>query len=305
MDEDKVNELKSRIEDHQKEITKQKMDISQAEKKIAENKEKLGILETRLDTMQPNDPANGYVFFVSEEKKHETGLDESTRHIADKIADIMKLKKDVLFNMLTEGYHTIKIAKKGSDYSKSDLYKNTSELTEEQIEQIKKDYIDQTAMQKTIKSIDIDGKFSLDEDGDITYTGSLNWHQLVSKMIKKGFEQDPEFDKAAGSNSYEKESVEETIDEVTDEDFKGLDDSSESTVEVDNGYQTQELLTYDEPTDVILWSAPDTANYSDADVTLTDDFYGLNIRVGGKRKDDIYFETAGFASATTFAEYEK
>lgn len=305
MNEDKVNELKSRIEDHQKEINKQKMDISQAEKKISENKEKLGILETRLDTMQPNEPANGYVFFVSEEKKHDTGLDESTRHIADKIADIMKLKKDVLFNMLTEGYHTIKIAKKGSDYSKSDLYKNASELTEEQIEQIKKDYIDQTAMQKTIKSIDIDGKFSLDEDGDITYTGSLNWHQLVSKMIKKGFEQDPEFDKAAGSNSYEKESVEETIDEVTDEDFKDLDDSSESTVDVDNEYQTQELLTYDEPTDVILWSAPDTANYSDADVTLTDDFYGLDIRIGGKKKEDIYFETAGFASATTFAEYEK
>ena len=80
--------------------------------------------------------------------------------------------------------------------------------------------------------------------------------------------------------------------------------TEESTIEVDNGYQTQELLTYDEPTDVILWS-PDTAHYSDADVTLTDDFYGLDIRVGGKRKDDIYFETAGFASATTFAEYEK
>ena len=305
MNEDKVNELKSRIEDHQKEISKQKMDINHAEKKIAENKEKLGILETRLDTMQPNEEPNGYVFFVSEEKKHDTGLDESSRHIADKIADIMKLKKDVLFNMLTEGYHTIKIAKKGSDYSKSDLNKNASELTEEQIEQIKKDYIDQSSMQKTIQSIDIDGKFSLDEDGDITYTGSLNWHQLVSKMIKKGFEQDPEFDKAAGSNSYEKDSVEETTDEVTDEDFKGLDDSTESTIEVDNGYQAQELLTYDEPTDVILWSAPDTAHYSDADVTLTDDFYGLDIRVGGKRKDDIYFETAGFASATTFAEYEK
>lgn len=260
MNEDKVNELKSRIEDHQKEISKQKMDINHAEKKISENKEKLGILETRLDTMQPNEEPNGYVFFVSEEKKHDTGLDESTRHIADKIADIMKLKKDVLFNMLTEGYHTIKIAKKGSDYSKSDLNKNTSELTEEELDQIKKDYIDQSSMQKTIKSIDIDGKFSLDEDGDISYTGSLNWHQLVAKMIKKGFEQDPEFDKAAGSNSYEKESVEETTDEVTDEDFKDLNDSSESTIEVDNGYQTQELLTYDEPTDVILWSAPDTAH---------------------------------------------
>ena len=306
MNEDKVNELKSRIEDHQKEISKQKMDINHAEKKIAENKEKLGILETRLDTMQPNEEPNGYVFFVSEEKKHDTGLDESSRHIADKIADIMKLKKDVLFNMLTEGYHTIKIAKKGSDYSKSDLNKNTSELTEEELDQIKKDYIDQTSMHKDISSIDIDGKFSLDEDGDITYTGSLNWHQLVAKLIKKGFEQDPEFDKAAGSNSYEKESSDEETTEVTDEDFKGLDDSTkESTIEIDNGYQTQELLTYDEPTDVILWSAPDTAHYSDADVTLTDDFYGLDIRVGGQKKDDIYFETAGFASATTFKEYEK
>jgi hypothetical protein len=199
------------------------MDIKHADSKIVENKEKLGILETRLDTMQPNEPSNGYVFFVSEEKKHDTGLDESTRHIADKIADIMKLKKDVLFNMLTEGYNVIKIAKKGSDYSKDYLNKSTEELTEDELDQIKKDFIELNTIQKSIKSIDIDGKFSLDEDGDITYTGSLNWHQLVAKLIKKGFEQDPEFDKAAGSNSYEKESTDEETTEVTDEDLKGLD----------------------------------------------------------------------------------
>jgi hypothetical protein len=222
MNEDKVNELKSRIEDHHKEIIKQKMDIKQAESKIEENKEKLGILETRLDTMNPSEDPNGYVFFVSEEKKHDTGLDESSRHIADKIADIMKLKKEVLFKMLTEGYHTIKIAKKGSDYSKSDLDKNTSDLTEEELDQIKKDYIEQSSIQKDISSIDIDGKFILDDEGDISYSGSLSWHQLVAKLIKRGFEQDPEFDKAAGSNSYEKESVEETI-EATDEDLQGLD----------------------------------------------------------------------------------
>jgi hypothetical protein len=304
MNEDKVNELKSRIEDHQKEINKFKMDVKQAESKITENKEKLGILETRLDTMQPNEPSNGYVFFVSEEKKHDTGLDESTRHIADKIADIMKLKKDVLFNMLTEGYNVIKIAKKGSDYSKEYLDKNTSELTEEELDQIKKDFIELSTVKNSIKSIDIDGKFNLNDEGDITYSGTLNWHQLVAKMIKKGFEQDPDFDKAAGSNSYEKEEViEETSDEVTDEDFKGLESSEEVTV--DNGYQTQKLLTYDEPTDVILWSAPDTAHYSDADITITDDYAGLDIRVGGQQRNDIYFETAGFASATTFKEYEK
>lgn len=302
MNEDKINELKSRIDDHQKEISKQKMDIKQSEKKIEENKENLRILETRLDTMQPNDPLNGYVFFVSEEKKHDTGLDESTRHIADKIADIMKLKKDVLFDMLTEGYHTIKIAKKGSDYSKSDLDKNTSELSKEELEQIKKDYLDLVSMQKTIKSIDIDGKFDLDENGDITYSGSLNWHQLVAKLIKKGFEQDPEFDKAAGSNSYEKEEV---TNELENNDSDSLDDETETKTEVNSGYQTQVLLTYNEPTDVILWSAPDTANYSNADLTLTDDFFGLDLRVDGKRRDDIYFETAGFVSATTFKDYEK
>jgi len=301
MNEDKVNELKSRIEDHQKEINKFKMDAKQAESKITENKEKLRILETRLDTMQPNEPSNGYVFFVSEQKKHDTGLDESTRHIADKIADIMKLKKDVLFDMLTEGYNVIKIAKKGSDYSKEYLDKNTSELTEEELDQIKKDFIELSTVKSSIKSIDIDGKFDLNEEGDITYRGTLNWHQLVAKMIKKGFEQDPDFDKAAGSNSYEKEEVIE--DEVTDEDFKGLESSEEVTI--DNGYQTQELLTYDEPTDVILWSAPDTAHYSDADITITDDYAGLDIRVGGQQREDIYFETAGFASATTFKEYEK
>jgi len=303
MNEDKVNELKSRIEDHQKEINKFKMDAKQAESKITENKEKLRILETRLDTMQPNEPSNGYVFFVSEQKKHDTGLDESTRHIADKIADIMKLKKDVLFDMLTEGYHVIKIAKKGSDYSKEYLDKNTSELTEEELDQIKKDFIELSTVKSLIKSIDIDGKFDLNEEGDITYRGTLNWHQLVAKMIKKGFEQDPDFDKAAGSNSYEKEEViEETTDEVTDEDFKDLE-SEETTI--DNGYQTQEFMTFDEPTDVIFWSAPDTANYSDADITITDDYAGLDIRVGGQQREDIYFETAGFASATTFKEYEK
>jgi hypothetical protein len=132
----------------------------------------------------------------------------------------MKLKKEVLFDMLTEGYHVIKIAKKGSDYSKEHLNKNASELTEEELDQIKKDYIEMSSVQNSIKSIDIDGKFAQDEEGDITYSGSLTWHQLVAKMIKKGFEQDPDFDKAAGSNSYEKE---QTSDEVTDEDFKDLE----------------------------------------------------------------------------------
>ena len=57
-----------------------------------------------------------------------------------------------------------------------------------------------------IKSIDPVGKFEPSEvDGRqvIQYRGELNWHQLTDKMIKKGFEQNVDFDQVTGSNSYE------------------------------------------------------------------------------------------------------
>ena len=218
MNEMKIEELKRRIEDHHKEINKQKEEANLSEGRISENKDQIRILESRLDSLEPSSPFNGYAFFVSEEKKNETGLDESTRHVADKIADIMGLKKDALFDMLIGGYHIIKIAKKGSDYTGESLNKKIE--NEEEIEVIKKDMFEMSKMQSLVKQIDADGEFSFGEKG-ITYRGSLNWHQLVGKMIKKGFEQDPDFDKAAGSNSYTKDEVEEEI--VDDIELKDVD----------------------------------------------------------------------------------
>jgi hypothetical protein len=218
MNEMKIEELKRRIEDHHKEINKQKADAKLSEGRISENKDQIRILESRLDSLEPSSPCNGYAFFVSEEKKNETGLDESTRHVADKIADIMGLKKDTLFDMLIGGYHIIKIAKKGSDYTGESMNKKIE--NEEEIEAIKKDMVEMSKMQSLVKQIDADGEFSFGEKG-ITYRGSLNWHQLVGKMIKKGFEQDPDFDKAAGSNSYTKDEVEEEI--IDDIELKDVD----------------------------------------------------------------------------------
>jgi hypothetical protein len=79
MNEQKVKELNSRIEEKQKDIFKLKSEIKQAETKVTESSEQLGILETRLETMTPGDKPNGYVFFVSEEQKLETGLDETKK----------------------------------------------------------------------------------------------------------------------------------------------------------------------------------------------------------------------------------
>jgi hypothetical protein len=182
MNEGKVIELKSRIEDKQKEIVQCNREISQSEKKLKESTEQLGVLETRLETMSPGDEPNGFVFYVSEEQKNETGLDETTKAIADKIADLMSLKKDVLFDYLKGGFYKIKIAKK-DDITNQDFQ------------------LDKEAYEK-ISTLDVTGKMTV-VDGSFEYRGTLTWHQLVSKMLRKGFEQNPDFDKLCQSNSYE------------------------------------------------------------------------------------------------------
>jgi hypothetical protein len=210
MNEQKVKELNSRIEEKQKDIFKLKSEIKQAETKVTETSEQLVILETRLETMTPGDKPNGYFFFVSEEQKLETGLDETTRNIGDKIADIMKLKKDVLFDYLTGSFYNIKIGKKDDITKELELDKDFQKLFNEKI-----------------KTIDVGGSFSVQAEKDvIEYRGNLNWHQLVSKFIRNGFEQDVEFDKLSGSNSYETKTEEvETLNEsdnVTDSDFDDM-----------------------------------------------------------------------------------
>ncbi len=180
MNEEKVNELKKRIEYSQKEIIKYKNEMNFAEKKLKEEKENLGVLKNRFESMTPGEEPNGYVFFVSEEQKNDLELDETTKGVASKIADIMNLKKDVLFNILNEGYYNIRIAKKDDFDTELDL----------------NDFI------STLTSIDVMGKITRAEKG-LEYRGELNWHQIVQKMIRAGFEQDPEFDKFCNSNSYE------------------------------------------------------------------------------------------------------
>jgi hypothetical protein len=182
MNEEKITELEYRIEETQKEIIRYQSDAKMAQKKLDEKSESLKVLETRLESMKSGDEPNGYVFYVSEEIKDMDGLDETEAKVATKIAGIMKLKIDVLMEILTGGYYKIKIAKK-------------DDITNQEFELEKEIY-------QKIMSLDIEGKISI-VDGDFQYRGKLNWHQLVGKMIRMGFEQEPDFDKLCQSNSYE------------------------------------------------------------------------------------------------------
>ena len=274
MNEAKIIELEYRIEETQKEIIRCKNEAKQAEKKAEEKAEALGILETRLETMKPGDEPNGYVFCVSEEIKDMEELDETEAKVAAKIADIMKLKKDVLVKMLTEGYYKIKIAK-------------SDDITNQDFELDKEIY-------NKIMTLDIDGKMLL-TDSEFQYRGKLNWHQLVAKMIKSGFAQDEEFDKLCNSNSYEskeEEKVEEK--EVTEVEVETKNTLTE--------IESKDLRTFDEETTLVVMGTID--HNDNRDVEITDDYTGFEVYVGNKKMKGGY-ESDGFISIMTLPEFAK
>jgi hypothetical protein len=284
MNEAKIIELEYRIEETQKEIIRFKNDATQAQKKAEEKNESLGILETRLETMKPGDEPNGYVFFVSEEMKDMESLSEEETKIALKISEIMKLKGDVIVKMLTEGYYKIKIAKA------NDITAEKVEVTKEILEKM---------------SFDPMGKMRMEIPGEFEYRGKLNWHQLVSKMIRLGFTQEPEFDKLCNSNSYEshEEEKEENISDI-DEKLKqlgfdvqiGVDESKSVNPE---DIETKKLTSYSKPTDFVILGC----DYDGRDIEITDDYSTLEIWVEGK--PNFRVETEGHVSIISVDRYKQ
>lgn len=273
MNEEKVNELKSRIEDSEKEARRIKMDISQSEAKLKKLTEDLGVLETRLDSFNVNDESTGCVFFVSEEKKAEDiGLTEENREIADKIADIVGLKKDVLFKMLTQGHYEIRVADKND-------FESEVKMTSEIYDKI-----------KSLTSADEskDAKVTMVKPGHFEYRGSLTWHQLVSKMIRKGFEQNPDFDKYCNSNSYESKWTGEDSEE--DSEDQSAESVNSPTGSVD--FESQDLMTFNEPTHLIVMGTLD--HNENSDVQITDDYSSFDAYINGRKMSRRYSYDDGY-----------
>jgi hypothetical protein len=309
MNEDKINELKKRIEDAEKESERLRREISMSESKLKKQTEDLGVLETRLDSFNANDEATGYVFYVSEEQKPEDiGLTEENRAMADKIADIVGLKKDVLFKMLTEGYYKIRIAEK------SDMDAEKVKVTNDVLEKMK-------ALVNGDSSLE--AKVTMTEPGQFEYRGSMNWHQIVGKMIRKGFEQEPEFDKLCQSNSYDSHEEEKSTEMdlgngmvvKSDEGFVDMgngvfgippinptSDSTESKTETVIKVESKTVRTYNEETTLVVMGTID--HNDNRDVEITDDYTRFDVLIGNKKMKGGY-ESDGFISIMTLPEFAK
>ena len=281
MNEDKINELKERIEKTEAEIKRYNSEAKHAEANAEKSSESLSILETRLETLVPNAPSNGYVFLVSDEQKSEIGLNDYDTELVGRISDLMKLKKDALIKHLTESFYKISIAKKDNFEDK--------EATKE--------------IYKLVQSVDLLGKFTVTAEGEFEYRGKLNWHQLTAKMLKKGFEQEPEFDKIAGSNSYE---VKTGGSEGSDDGFVLIEEKTEPntvhptrefTKKVENPeFKQKTLRTFDKPETIVVIGDGD-------EFQITDDESGFELFVGGEYKHDVC--CFGFGSIMTLNEYKE
>lgn len=185
---DKEEELMKRLQDKQRDLAKYITDKRFAESKINEVSSEIELLESRLSNIKPNAADNGWVFFIAEGEK---GIDELDPSFVEIIQRKFKKSAEAILAVIKGSSFSIKIAKKG------DL---EAEVTQEIMDALSK--------------IDNPDFLSLGEKpGEFRYTGELKWHGLVEKMTKLGFQQDPEFDKLCGSNSYQSEvAAEQDID---------------------------------------------------------------------------------------------
>ena len=290
MNESKVTELKERIEKTEGDIKRYTNEAKHAEANASKACDDLEILETRLESLVPNATPNGYAFLVSDEQTNDITLDANAEKLVDKISSLLKLKRDKLVKYLTEGYYKISIAKKDNFDDK----KVTREIYQ------------------LIQSVDLLGKFTILSDGEFEYRGKLNWHQLTAKMLKKGFEQEPEFDKVAGSNSYEVKTEREIISDnggfvlIGEKSVPSSQPTTqrEVTKKVENPeFKQKTLFSCDTPQTIVLLG--DGTNDCDSyDFQVTDDESGFDIYVGGKDSKK-YSSCTGFGSILTINDYKK
>jgi hypothetical protein len=146
-----------------------------------ENEIKLN--QDRIDDLQPIEDPTGYYFNVSERQNEKIILEpEIEKIIKDKVSKIKSINAENFMKLFTDGEFHITLGKNENDnIVKVEDYKSLpNEITEK------------------LNGLDLNWS-----DDKFIYFGDLTWSQLVNKMIKKGFEENDEFNKICGSNSYQ------------------------------------------------------------------------------------------------------
>ena len=274
--ENKMNELKNRMEKCLDDRKKYSFQQSTAKSQLEKTEEDLKVLTSRLESMEPALDPNGYVFYVSPEEKV-VDMDEAMVEAIEKLAPILKLNAPVAIEMLKKGTYTIKIDTDG-------VYKDTEMADDETIQKVIG--LDKLSSSKLI------------DKNTFQYNGDMKWHQIVDKMIKLGFKQDPEYDKLCGSPSYQSE-TEESIQTPTNTSGEAI--PQEVAGEKDTEFKAKTIKSFENETIVLIDACGPIGS---SDIEIDDDESSCDLYVGGvKIEADVY--TSGFVNILTLGEFER
>lgn len=178
MKQDKIESLKKDLEKKKMDLAKFERDRSFAESKVSEFKAEVRLLESRIDSLQPQADQNGIYFNVSERLNEQIVLEKEIYEIIkSKVSKVKGINSEAFMKLFEDGEFQIRLSKKG----------------ESGFEEMK-DF-------KEIENSISDLKLTIKED-KLYYIGEVVWADLVNKFIRLGFMQDPEWNKICNSNSY-------------------------------------------------------------------------------------------------------
>jgi len=202
MKQEKFDDLTKRLDNKKKELGKFTQDMKLSTKKVGDTEDEIKLLESRLESLQPEPEFTGYYFNVSERLNEKINLEpEIADLIKSKISKVKSINVEAFMKLFEDGEYHIRLGVKSMDV----LIEVTDyeKLSEE--------------AQKALSEVGI--KLS---DGKLIYMGEMNWGDVVNKMAKLGFSQDSEFDKQCGSNSYQASQYgkEEVKEEQSERDIK-------------------------------------------------------------------------------------
>lgn len=182
MRQDKLDELKKSKSKKEEELSKLNFQLNATQNRIVELENEIRLNQDRLDDLQPTEAPTGYFFNVSERQNEQIVLEpEIEKIIKEKVSKIKSINVENFMKLFTDGEFHITLGK---------IHEDTL---------VKVDDIKTLPSEVTEKLYSLDSKPA---DDKFIYVGDLVWSQLVNKMIKMGFEENSEFNKICGSNSY-------------------------------------------------------------------------------------------------------
>ena len=218
-----------------------------ANSKISECEKDIDLLISRIDSMNINEPFNGYYFFIPEAVSEKCTLDENTTALMiKKLISIRYQNIEGFFNLFSNTSFRIRIAEiKDNNLIEVTNFKEVVPILSK-------------------LTYDEKGKISL-IDGNIIYEGDIEWSSLNNKMVRLGFQNSVAFNEMCKDVPAQEENEDENSNlENGSIDDADLCEEQIAEFEEENGYPMGDEFLF-----AIGFNADATDDMCDAQVCIS------------------------------------